>query len=146
MGQERTFFEAIRTAVANVEISSGVKAFGRVWIQPGLALDLVPLLRIPRFPCAVINEGGFTINVANGKVKNGTLAVSVVTAKTRDPLGESALLENSDIGDKLIDALEYATSDCVFRVASGVTSTVARQATLILVGRTYTFNYEMRRA
>jgi hypothetical protein len=145
MGQERTFFEAIRTAVGNVEVSPGVKAFGRVWVQPGQTLDLVPLLRIPRFPCAVINEAGFTVNIVNGKVKSGTFTVSIVTCKTRDPLGESALLENSDLGDLLLAALEYSTADCIFRAAGGATTSVARQATLILVGRTYSFVYEMRR-
>lgn len=144
-GQDATFYAAVQTVIAAVEISTGVKAFARVWIQPGPNPDLGPLLRIPRFPCAVINEGGFGINTTNGKIKSGAFTVTVFDTKPRDPVGEAALLSVMDIGDKLMDGLEYATADCVFRALGGSSGSSQQIAGMIIVSRTYAFGYEQRR-
>lgn len=143
--QEVTFFQAVQTAVAAVEVSAGVKAFARVHIQPGSTPDLEGLLRIPRFPCAVLNEGGFSIEIVNGKVRSGTFTVTVCDTKPRDPTGEQALLSVMDIGDKLMDALEYSTADAKYRALGGSNSSTHVVSGMIIVMRSYSFVYDLKR-
>jgi hypothetical protein len=144
--QEATFFQAVQTVVAAVEISTGVKAFARVWIQPGQSVDVPSLLRIPRFPCAVLNEGGFGVNISNGKVVSGTFTVTVCDVKPRDPHGEAALLRVMDIGNKLAAALEYSTADAVYRALGAAGSSSQFVGGMMIVMRSYAFSYELRRA
>lgn len=143
MGQENTFYSAIRTAIGAIEASVGVLAFSRVWIAPYLDLDV--LLRIPRFPACVISDKGFSINQSNGKVKSGAFEVAVVTCTPRDHVGDATMLSLMDLGDLLISAMEYDTDNSVHNAGAGATDSVVTEAGLIVAARKYMFTYEMRR-
>lgn len=143
MGQERTFYEAIRSAVAAIEVSAGVKAFARVWIAPYLDMDA--LLRIPRWPACVISDKGFSINQSNGKVKTGSFEVAVVNCTPRDHVADMTTLDIMDLGDLLVTGLEYDSDNSVNNAAAGATDSIITAAGLMIVARKFTFTYELRR-
>lgn len=143
VGQERTFYEAIRSAIAAIEVSANVKAFARVWVAPYLDMDM--LLRIPRWPAAVISDKGFSINQSNGKVKTGAFEVAVVACTPRDQVGDASILDIMDLGDLLITGLEYDSDNSVNNAAAGATDSIITEAGLMVVARKFTFTYEIRR-
>lgn len=143
MGQERTFYEAIRSAVAAIEVSAGVKAFARVWIAPYLDMDA--LLRIPRWPACVISDKGFSINQSNGKVKTGSFEVAIVSCTPRDHVADMTTLDIMDLGDLLVTGLEYDSDNSVNNAAAGATDSIITEAGLMIVARKFTFTYELRR-
>lgn len=146
MGAEKTFFEAQRTAIAAVEITSGVKAFPRVWVAPGQTLDIERLLRVPRWPTAVILDGGFTTEKSNGKIRRGQFDVAVVSCKQRDQVGDATALEIMDLGDVLAAALEIDVDNAIFAAGAGKQDSITWGDTLLVVARRYTFEYALRMA
>lgn len=144
MGQERTFFETIRTAVGAVVNGSSVVQFPRVWMMPYLDLD--KLLQNPRFPTAVIIDKGWSLDAANGKIKRGAFDVVIVDSKPRDHIGDATVLELMDKGDLLVTALEYDSDNSVFSAGAGATDSVTLDGGIIIVARTFNFTYELKRS
>lgn len=144
MGAERTFYETVRTAVGAVVNGSSVVQFPRVWIMPFLDLD--KLMQNPRWPTAVIIDKGWTLNQSNGKIKSGAFDVVIVDAHPRDHVGDKTVLEIMDKGDLLVTALEYDTDNAVHSAGAGATDSITLDGGLIVVARTFTFTYELRRS
>lgn len=142
-GQEGTFFEALRTALLAVEISSGVKAFPRVWVQP--YLDLEALMKEPRWPTAVLIDNGWKIDKSNGKVKRGAFSVVIVLAKPRDPVGDASVLSIMDYTDVTITAMEYSTASAIHAESAGGADYTTLEGGVLLVARALEFTYELRR-
>lgn len=139
----RTFLEDLQTKVAAVLNKQSAIAFPRVWIMPGVSVGR--LLINPRWPTATINDEGGEVARYSRDFDERVVSVTIIDCWPRDHVGERSLLEVLDLGDQLVDALAYNTSESIFRIADSDVSAFETEGGLIFVAKTYRFRYELRR-
>ena len=137
MGAIRTFLEDVRTRVEAVVDGGSVKQFDRVWIAA--FVDLESMLTIPRFPAAVIVDGGGETDRINGQIMTRQFSVTVVDAHPRDHMGEEAVLQVIDRGEFLTAALKYDTSIEIYNASDDDLVAIATEMGLMVLMKTYRF-------
>jgi len=143
MGQENTFFTAIKSRVAAV-MNGGSVAFPRVFITNSVNLE--ELVKVPRFPVAVISpDEGATINATNGKILNGEFHITIIVMRPRDHIGETATLDLMDLSDLLVTAMEYDNDNSRFNYVSRTSPDTVNLDQATIVARSITFNYMYQR-
>lgn len=143
MGQLRTFMESIRTRVAAVVDGSAATVFARVWIAP--FLDLNAMVRIARWPCAIIVDNGGEYDPYNGKVMTRRFSVSIMECHPRDHIGEETSLQILDKGEYLVTALEYDTDIEIFNAADDDIEAISLETGLLILLKTYNFTAQFVR-
>ena len=123
---------------------SGSNAFHRVWIAP--AVDVNTLLHVPRFPVAIINDGGGVLDPVNSKVWTRRMDVTVIDCVPRDHVGENSLDGVLDRGEALIAAMEWNRTDGLYLAADSDVSPVVAPNGLVFIRKTYSFEYQLQRA
>lgn len=94
----KTFLTAVTTAIALIEISSGVKAFSSVE-RVATVVDIVPRLQAQgiSFPACVVADESGTPHPHNLKLENRRFAVVVAVRNMQDPQGTFATDETLDL-------------------------------------------------
>lgn len=141
MGQLNTFYTAVQARVRAIQLNA-VDQFPRVFVSP--EVDIEPLLSIPRFPCAIITPGPDSIDLLNGKIRNGSFTITVVVMRMRDHVNEQATLDLLDLGDLLITALEWDNDDSIYNAGVGQISSITVNDKVV-VGMSFDFRYTIRR-
>lgn len=118
--------------------------FDRVLIVP--AVDIQLLMQNPRWPTALMNDGGGELDPNNHKLWRRALEVTVVTGVPRDTWGEEAARQMLDLGEALVAGLEYNTNDSLFLEADSDIAVETTSMGIMIVHKTYTFAYEIQRS
>lgn len=118
--------------------------FNRVLIVP--AVDISLLMQNPRWPTALMNDGGGVLDENNHKCWRRVLNVTVVDAHPRDTWGEESTRQMFDLGEALVAGLEYNTNDSLFLEADSDIETTATVLGLLISWKTYSFAYEIERS
>lgn len=137
------FLQQTKTDVEAVQYS-GSDAFNRVWIVP--VVDVERLLAIPRWPTALINDAGGTLDPVNGKVWTRQMDITVVDCVPRDHVGEESTLAVLNRGEALVAALEWNDTDGIFLAADSVVEALPVDNDLLIMAKSYTFTYQIQRA
>ena len=143
-GQIRTFLEAIQTAVLAVVDGGAVKQFSRVDIMP--FLDIERLMRIPRWPAAVIFDNGGTLDQYNGKIWTRLFSIAVIDCHPRDSIGQETVLQIHDRGEFLIDRLEYEEDLNIFTAGDDDLEAIGHDNGLFVLVKTYRFTAQFERS
>lgn len=145
MGQERDFLDRLETRLTAIQ-NGAVPLFARVYTVDSFDESVMKrILRIPRYPCAVIVNGNFTINQSNGKVKNGLFDVVIIHARPRDVIGTFTTKDIADFGDLMIAAMEYESNQMsIQNAAGGGGQTISLSAGILYKARTFNFTYQIR--
>ncbi len=123
---------------------TGVAAFYRVWIAP--AVDINSLLHIPRFPVAIINDGGGVLDAVNSKIWDRRMDITIIDCVPRDHMSENSLDGVLDRGEALIAALEWNRTDGLYLAADSDVAPVTAPNGMVFVRKTYSFAYQLQRA
>lgn len=137
------FLQQTKTDVEAVQYS-GSDAFNRVWIVPAVDLDTV--LKIPRFPMALINDAGGELSPVNGKVWTRQMDITILDVKPRDHAGEQGTIQILNLGEALVAALEWNRTDGLFLAADSDVEAVTVKKGLMIFTKTYTFQYQIQRS
>ncbi len=137
----KSFLDATKV---DIKALGGGTAFLRVLIVP--AIDIELLMQNPRFPTALMWDGGGELDRHNQKIWTRTLNVTVVTAHPRDTWGEESVRQLFDLGKTLIAGLEYNTTDSVYLAHDSETPVEQTPLGMLIVSKTYEFAYELERA
>jgi len=143
MGQERTYFEALRTFLLSIEESAGVSLFTECLQQPNLDLNTllqIPAVDYPSRMCVIIDKG-WGLSAANGVVKSGSFDLVIIERSLADHVGSDAIYNIMDLTDIVIDAFNYDTSMAKFTAPVGAVDTIQVQEGVIWAARTLTFAY-----
>lgn len=139
----QAYLENKRTQIAAIT-DGGPLAFNLVRILPTDDIDNV--LRLPRWPQAVIVDKGGTIDPLNGKVWDRIMSVTIFVMMPRDPAGEKAVEELLRKGDILTSSLEYDETDsAIFLIADSDFEAVEFEEGAIVVSKSYHFRYSIER-
>ena len=131
-----------QTKVDVQALGSG-NTFLRVLIVP--AVDIELLMQNPRWPTALMWDGGGTLDPHNHKIWTRTLNVTVVTAHPRDTWGEETARQLLDLGETLVAGLEYNITDSIFLAAESDTETEVTPLGVLVASKNYAFEYELER-
>lgn len=118
--------------------------FARVLIIP--AVDIQLLMQNPRWPTALMNDGGGILDEHNHKLWRRILNVTVVDAHPRDTWGEESTRQLFDLGEALVAGLEYNVNDALFLEADSDIVVETAPLGLLIVHKTYSFAYEIERS
>lgn len=143
MGQERTYFEGLRTFLLAIQESAGVNLFQECLQQPSLDLDAllqVPTIDYPSRMCVLIDKG-WGLAPANGVVKSGSFDLVIIEKSLGDHVGSDAIYNIMDLTDIVIDAFNYDTDLAKFTAPVGAADALSMQGGVIWAARTLTFNY-----
>lgn len=128
----------------DVAALGGGTAFNRVLIVPLVDIDV--LMQNPRWPAALINDGGGELDPHNHKIWRRVLEITVVDSHQRDPWGEVSTREMLDLGETLVAGLEYNNTDSLFLEADSDIAAEFTRLGVMIVHKTYTFAYKLRRS
>lgn len=141
--QLTTFLKSVKTRVESV-LNGADPAFLRVWVAP--FLDVERMLLIPRWPAAVIFDNGGTLDARNGKIWTREFSIAVVTCKPLDHIGEESTFEILDLGELLVNEMEYDTDNSVFNAGEAELETIGVDSNLLVLVKTYRFTAQFERA
>ena len=127
----------------DIEALGGGTAFLRVLIVP--AVDIERLMQNPRWPTALMWDGGGTLDPHNHKIWTRILNVTVVTAHPRDTWGEESARQLLDLGETLTAGLEQNTTDSVFLAADQDDEIETTLMGTLIVNKVYRFEYQLER-
>ena len=74
-------------------------------------LDMAKLIKIPRWPAAVVLDGSGNFNRFNRDIWTRTFSVAIIDCVARDNIGEQTLKSMHLRMKGLIDTLKYRTTD-----------------------------------
>lgn len=138
-----TFLTETKTDVEAVQYSAAT-AFPRVWIVP--AVDLAKLLKIPRWPTALINDAGGQLDPVNGKIWTRRLDITIIDSVPRDHVGEQSTLKVLALGNALVTALEHNSNDAIYLAADSDLQALPYGTMLMMLTKTYSFEYQLQRS
>ena len=138
----KDFLDQTKTDI--IALGGGTPTFDRVLIMP--VADIEILMQNPRWPAAIIVDGGGTLDEHNHKLWKRTFDVIVVDAHPRDTFGEESTRQMLDLGEALVAGLEYNNTDGLFLEADSDVQTEITMMGLMIAAKTYTFAYEIQRA
>ena len=136
LAQTKTDVQAVQYNAAN--------AFPRVLVVPAVNID--HLMSEPRWPTALINDGGGQLDEFNHKIWRRRMDITVVACRMRDPWNEVATQDLLDRGEALIAALEYNTTDGIYLISDSDVTPFVTDMGIAIVQKTYTFAYQIQRA
>lgn len=128
----------------DIEALGGGATFNRVMILPSLDMEIV--MKNPRWPTAVMLDGGGTLDKDNHKIWTRTMEVVVIDAHPRDAWGEESVRQVLDLGEVLIAGLEYNINDSLFLEGDSDFASEVTTLGLLIVGKSYNFEYELERS
>ena len=117
--------------------------FLRVLIVPAISIEI--LMQNPRWPTALMWDGGGVLDPHNHKIWKRVLNVTVVTSHPRDTWGEESARQLLDLGEVLIAGLEYNTTDSVFLAQDQDDEPEMLPLGVLIVSKLYKFEYELER-
>lgn len=132
------------TKVDVIALGGGTPTFNRVLVTPGV--NIQRLMQNPRWPTALLIDGGGELDQHNHKLWQRVLNVTVVDSVPRDTWGEEATFQLLDLGEALIAGLEYNTTDALSLEADGDIEIEETPMGLLIVSKSYSFAYELQRA
>lgn len=147
MAQQTTvkgFLQAIQTQLAALEASPGVLLFGAVHVTPVVAVD--NLLRYGRWPAVIIGNGGGKLADNSKKIWHRRFSITVVTCTMRDALAQQTGFELEDLGDAMLDAIDYSTADALMCYNTEDEDGESLEKGQIVAWKRYDFSYRMRRS
>ena len=138
MGQIRTFLNDVKTRV------DAIGSFNQIWVAPFVDIDRI--VKIPRFPTAVIVDNGGTIDPYNGKIMTRQFSITILDTSLRDHIGEESSLDILDLGEGLVSALEYDTTIEIFNASDEDLEAFGSDSQTLVLAKTYNFVSEYVRS
>lgn len=142
MGQVSDFLTDVKTRV-EAALNGADPAFLRVWVAP--FLDVERLLLIPRWPAAIVFDNGGTLDVRNGKIWTRSFSVAIVTCHPRDHIGEETTHQILDLGELLMNTMEYDTDIEIWNAGDDDLEAVGVDESILILVKTYRFTAQFER-
>lgn len=146
MAQQTTvkgFLQAIQTNLGLLTLNAA-PMFGLIAITPVVSID--NLLRYGRWPAAIIGNGGGRLADNSRKIWHRRFSITIVTCSFRDALAQQTGLDIEDIGDAMLDGIDYSTADALMCYNEEDADGESLEKGRIVAWKRYDFSYRMRRS
>lgn len=135
---ESVYLESVRTLLA--AITDGADPlFGRVWIAP--FFDDTDIVKIPRWPAAVLSPLSGAINRFNSSIYEGTFGVVIAHMANRDPMGDWGTVKLLEVGHYMTRQIKFSDASDIKLISTSDVETAKTLIGQMIVHRQYVFSY-----
>lgn len=114
------------------------------WVERRPDIDVDDLLKINRWPKAVITDFGGELNVFNASLWERLMAITIVVHRPRDP--SRAARDLSQLGELLVADLKHNRDDSAIKLVADSDEVAESVGNTRLYMKTYLFAYEIELA